>query len=209
MALTKAQVREILSEAGVDSDHMSAAVDKIISGHTASIEALREERDSLKEKAGKADELAEENATLKEDAKKYADKDYDKLEAEFESYKKEVANKETRSKKEEAFKSILKDAGIGERHFPKIIKYSKDEIDGLEFDESGKVKNAKDILKSIKDEWGDHVDKVETKGAATATPPKAGKGGSTMTKDEIMAIKDTSERQAALKDYLVAQAQES
>lgn len=46
MALSKAKVREILSEAGVDSDHMTAAVDSIIDGHTASINALREDRDT-------------------------------------------------------------------------------------------------------------------------------------------------------------------
>ena len=205
MALTKAQVREILSAAGVDSDHMSDAVDKIIAGHTASIEALREERDTYKSKAEKADALETENAKLKDDAKKNADKDYDKLEAEFEAYKTEVANKETRSKKEDAYKAILKDAGIAERHWSKIIKYSKDEIDGMELDEKGGAKNAKAILKSVKDEWGDHEEKEETKGAKTATPPKGTGAKSTMSKDEIMQIKDTSARQAALKDYFNSQ----
>lgn len=51
MALSKAKVREILSEAGVDSDHMTAAVESIIDGHTASISALREERDTAKDEA--------------------------------------------------------------------------------------------------------------------------------------------------------------
>ncbi len=49
MALSKAKVREILSEAGVDSEHMTAAVESIIDGHTASISALREERDAAKD----------------------------------------------------------------------------------------------------------------------------------------------------------------
>ena len=42
MALTKAQVREILSAAGVTSEHMSDAVDKIIDSHLTSLNALRE-----------------------------------------------------------------------------------------------------------------------------------------------------------------------
>ena len=206
MALTKAQVREILSAAGVDSEHMSEAVDRIISGHTASIEALREERDNYKAKAEQADELATENAKLKEDAKAYADKDYDKLKAEYDQYKSDVAKKETRSQKESAYKSLLKEAGIAERHHAKIIKYS--DIDGIELDEKGNAKNAKALLKSIEDEWGDHAEKSEVSGAKTATPPKS-TGGVTKTKDEIMQIKDTSERQAALMDYYNAQASQN
>ena len=53
MALTKAQVKEILSTAGVDADHMSDAVEKILAGHTASIDALREERDTYKAEPGR------------------------------------------------------------------------------------------------------------------------------------------------------------
>ena len=48
MALTKVKVREILSTAGVDADHMSEAVNAIIDGHVASIDALREENGNLK-----------------------------------------------------------------------------------------------------------------------------------------------------------------
>ena len=184
---------------------MSDAVDKIIAGHTASIEALREERDSYKAKAEKTDALETENAKLKEDAKAYADKDYDKLKAEYDQFKSDVANKEVRSKKEAAFRALLKDAGIADRHHPKIVKYSSEDIDGIELDEKGNAKNAKDLLKSIKEEWSDHAETSEVSGAKTATPPKS-TGGATKTKDEIMQIKDTSERQAALMDYFNAQA---
>lgn len=41
MALTNEQVREILSAAGVDEDHMKSAQEKIISGHLESVNALR------------------------------------------------------------------------------------------------------------------------------------------------------------------------
>lgn len=54
MALTKAKVREILSEAGVDADHMAAAVGAIIDGHTASINALREERETAQAETERA-----------------------------------------------------------------------------------------------------------------------------------------------------------
>ena len=204
MALTKAQVREILSAAGVDDEHMSKAVNDIISGHTASIEALREERDTLKDKASKADELEKENAALKKDAEKYKGKDYEALQKEFDDYKDGIAKKEVRGAKEAAFTQCLKDAGVSEKHFAKIIKYS--DIDGLELDDKGKLVNAKDVMKSIKDEWSDHIVKSTTKGADTPTPPKTG-GGNAKTMDEIMQIKDTKERQQAIKDHFNAQLQ--
>ena len=53
MALTKAKVREILSAAGVDSEHSHDAVEAIIDGHLSSIEALREEVAKYKEEAEK------------------------------------------------------------------------------------------------------------------------------------------------------------
>lgn len=215
MALTKAQVREILSSAGIDSDHMREAVDKIIEGNANSIDALREERESLKdqvaalkaeidkykENEGKLSETQKELDALKkqvEDEKAAnADKDYDKLKAEFDAYKDDVQKKAVRMSKEAAFKEILKDAGIPEKHYAKIIKYS--DIDGLELDDKGKVKDPKEILKSIKEEWDDHIEKTSERGAETENPPH-NNGGSGMTKEQIMQIKDTSERQKAISE---------
>lgn len=215
MALTKAQVREILSSAGIDSDHMREAVDKIIEGNANSIDALREERESLKDQVaalkaeidkykendGKLSETQKELDALKkqveDDKAANAGKDYDKLLKEFEDYKTEVKNKEVRSAKESAYKEILKDAGIPERHFAMIIKYS--DVDDLELDEKGKAKDAKEILKSVREEWDDHIEKTVEKGVKTENPPH-NNGGSGKTKEEIMQIKDTSERQKAIAD---------
>lgn len=193
MALTKAKLREILSTAGADAEKISDAVDAIISGHTASIEALREERDSYKEKAEKADSIQKELDGVK---KASEGKDYEKLKKEFEDYKKQVEAEKVRGAKEEAFKGVLKDAGIPARHFAKIIKYS--DVDGLELDDDGKPKNAKDLMKAIKEEWSDHIEKTQTEGAKTPTPPASTGGKTTMTREEIRAIKDPITRQKAM-----------
>ena len=172
MALTKAQVREILSAAGVEADKISEAVSKIIDGHTASIEALREERDNLKVEAAKVATLEKENADLKDKVSGYEGKDYDALKKEYEEYKTSVANKEARAKKEAAYTKVLRDAGINERHFAKIIKYS--DVDGLELDDEGKLTNAKDVLKTVKQEWSDHIESVSVSGAKSTNPPAEG-----------------------------------
>lgn len=196
--------RKFLSALGIESEK----VDEIISAHSdtvnglkGKIEGLEDQIKTLQSEAKEHEDTKKELADLKKqveaDAKEREGKDYDKLLKEFEDYKTEQANKEARSKKEAAYKEILKDAKIPERHFAKIIKYS--DIDGLELDEKGKATNAKALLKEIKEEWGDHVEKEEDQGANQNTPP-GGNGGSGMTREEIMKIKDRNERQKAISE---------
>ena len=47
MALQKARLKEILSEAGCDAEHLSDAVEAILSGHVATVEALKEQIGNL------------------------------------------------------------------------------------------------------------------------------------------------------------------
>lgn len=191
MALT----RKFLSAMGIEEDK----IEQIIEAHTDTVTALKEARDSYKADAEKlADvekKLADANEKLK-DVKpdEYKDK-YDKVKAEFDKFKADTEAKESRTKKEDAYKAILKDANIPEKHFAKIIKYS--DIDGLEFDDKGELSNKSELLKSIKEEWGDHIEQTGTQGANVQIPPANG-GKSKMTKEEIMKIKDSSERQKAI-----------
>lgn len=175
MALTKANVREILSLAGVDAEKIAETTAKIIQGHTDSIEALREERDNYKAEAARVAQLEADNAKMAEQLKGYEGKDYDALKKEYEEYKDGIAKKEVRAKKEAAYSKILKDAGVNAKHYQKILKYS--DVDGLELDENGDAKNAPELLKAIKTEWADHIETTEKKGAEVPTPPEGAAAG--------------------------------
>jgi hypothetical protein len=191
MALT----RKFLSAMGIEEDK----IEQIIDAHTETVTALKEARDSYK---ADAEKLADVEAKLKDANEKlkdvkpdeYKDK-YEKVKADFDKFKADTEAKESRTKKEDAYKSILKDANIPEKHFAKIIKYS--DIDGLELDDKGEITNKADLLKSIKEEWADHTEQVDKKGANVQTPPASG-GQSKMSKEEIMKIKDTQKRQEAI-----------
>ncbi len=207
MALTNANVKEILSKAGVDSENMKEAVNAIIDGHTTSIEALREERDSYKEQAQKADDLAKQlekvqkdlkEATSDEAEEKFKTK-YEMLKEEFKEYKKGIEAKATKENKAKAYRDILKEAGISEKRIESVLKVS--DVDSIEFDEDGNVKDKDELLKGIKEEWSDFISTADVKGAETETPP-ANTGGQTMTKEDIFKIKDTSERQKAIKENI-------
>lgn len=191
MALT----RKFLASKGIEA----SVIDEIITAHTETVSGLKDELDkanAYKAKAEKLESVENELKTLKEEAAKNGGKDYATLKKEFDDYKAEVAKKETRSLKEAAYKEVLKDAGIPEKHWAKILKYS--DVDGVELDDKGQLKTKADILKSVKEEWSDHIEKKGQSGANTSTPPAGNGGGSAKSKEEIMKIKDSAERQKAI-----------
>jgi hypothetical protein len=207
MALTNANVKEILSKAGVDSEHMNDAVNEIIEGHITSIEALREERDTYKAQAQKAEDLQKQlekaqkdlkDATSDEAENKYKTK-YEMLKEEFKEYKKDIEAKATKESKSKAYRDMLKEAGISDKRIEAVLKVS--DVDSIEFDDEGNVKDKDELLKGIKDEWSDFIQTADVQGANTDNPP-ANTGGKTVTRDDILKIKDTSERQKAIKENI-------
>lgn len=186
--------RKFLASKGIDAD----VIDEIITAHTETISGLKDSLDELKKYEADAQKYAEtkkELDELKAEVAKNSDKDFDKLQKEFDDYKAEVEGKAARNAKESAFKALLKDIGIPEKHYAKILKYS--DVDGIQLDDDGKIVDAKDLRKSIKDDWSDHIETVQQSGATTANPP-SNIGGSKKTKEEIMQIKDSTERQKAI-----------
>ena len=196
MALTKAQVREILSAAGVTSENMSEAVDKIIDGHVTSVNALREDIAKYKADAEKLPTVQKELDDMKANTNDSWKEKHDKLKGEFDTYKKDVEAKETHSKKVEAYKAILKDANLSEKGIEKAIKYA--EWDKIELEADGKLKSASDHIKAAKEEWAEYVTTTTTTGAKTSTPPANNGGKTGKTKEEIMAIRDPAVRQAEI-----------
>lgn len=170
MALT----RKFLTALGIEADK----VDEIITAHAETVEALKKERDDYKASVESAATLKKEKAEVQKELDKLKeevagngdkDKDYEALKKEYEDYKAEQERKESHAVKEKAFREILKDAEIDEKYIEKVIKYS--DIDGLELDDKGSVKDAKDRIKSVKAEWPEYIAVKQTQGTQTATPP--------------------------------------
>lgn len=133
---------------------------------------------------------AEDKATS---AEKWKTK-YDTLKDDFDAYKKDISAKETKATRSNAYKALLKEAGVSEKRLDAVLKVS--DIDSLEMDEDGKFKDSEKLINNIKEEWADFITTTETRGAKTATPPKT--TSVKMTKDEIMKIEDDGERQKAI-----------
>ena len=202
MALTKAQVREILSAAGVTSENMSEAVDNIIDGHLTSVNALREDIAKYKADAEKLPTVQKELDDMKANSNDDWKEKHDRLKDEFDKYKTDVQAKETKAAKEAAYRAILKDANLSEKGIEKAVKYA--DWDKIELGEDGKLKGANDHIKAAREEWAEYVTTTTTTGAKTSTPP-ANNGGAKLTKAEIYARDEhgryklsTAERQKAL-----------
>ena len=193
MALPKARLKEILSEAGCDAEHIGDAVEKILAGHVATVDALKEQITTLEEQVKTYEGEHEELETLRKNGG-----DISALQKEYDEFKAKVEADKINSKKESAYRKILKDANVPERYHDRIIKYSGDEIKAIEFDENDDVKGAKELLQKIEADWGDYKESSHTEGVKTPNPPSNQGAKTTMTKEQIRAIADPVARQKAM-----------
>lgn len=193
MALT----RKFLKAMGIEDEK----VDQIIEAHSESIDALKEQRDSYKADADKLADVQKELDELKA-AKNSGDTyevKYKAIKEEYDNYKKDVEAKETTSKKETAYRALLRECGVSDKRLDSVLKVTN--LDKLKLDKDGNLEGVADLKKSIKDEWADFIVTEGAKGADVTTPP-SGNGKTYKDKAEIMAIKDTAERQKAIAENM-------
>lgn len=187
MALT----RKMLKAWGIEEDK----IDLIVEGNADSLKAKEAEKDKvIAQLQSEIDDLKSKGDDGLQATYDKLKADYDTLQAEFNDYKDSIAKKETLEKKKTAYRELAKDSGLSEKGIEKALKYA--DYDSIELNKDGTVKNANDHISSLKEEWSEYVVTEGTSGADTATPPS--NSGSKMTKDDIMNIKDSGERQKAI-----------
>ena len=165
MALT----RKMLKAMGIEDEK----IDQIIEAHTETVDALKSDRDKFKEDAEKLPNVQKELDTLRAAADK-DDKDpfkvkYEAIKEEFETYKKDITEKETAAKKQTAFRALLKEIGISEKRLDAVLKVS--DLGKIELDDNGGIKDADTLKTNAKQEWADFIVTSGTAGANTANPP--------------------------------------
>ena len=194
MAFTRATIRNLAKESGVEIP--KEFEDALVAEHLTARNAYAEEQ--VKAEPEKQPVAKAENVKDSEE--------YKTLKADFDKYKAEVTEKETKAAKEAAYRAILKDANLSEKGIEKAVKYA--EWDKIELGSDGKLKGANDHIKAVRDEWAEYVTTTTTTGAKTSTPP-ANTGGAKLTKAEIYAKDEygryklsASERQKAIAETL-------
>lgn len=176
-------------------------VDSIVEAHTETVDALKKERDAYKEDAGKLKDVQKELDGLKAKADDGYEKKYTDLKKEYDAYKKEVTAKETRAAKEAAAKKYFEGKNITGVNLEIAMRAATAEIEALELD-GDKIKDTATLDALTSGTLAGLAKKTAVVGAQTAHPPVS-TSGNVRTKEDIMKIKDTTERQKAWGEYLM------
>ena len=165
MALT----RKFLEALGIEQ----AKIDEIISAHTEVTDSLKADRDSYKEKAEKYDQTKNELDKAKSELDKVSKDEYktkyESLEAEFNKYKTDIAEKEVKGRKEEAYKKMLKEIGVNEKSIDAILKVK--DLSSLRLDDKGEIVDVDSLKESEKKDWEGFIIESEVHGQDPSTPP--------------------------------------
>ena len=186
--------RKMLKAMGIEDEK----IDQIIDAHSETVDALKADRDTYKEDAAKLAAVQKELDALKAKGDDGYKAKYEAEKAAHDALKADIAAKETKKAKTDAYRELLKGANIDEKRIATILRAEAPTIDKIELDADGKIKNAEQYTASIKSDWADFIVTQSAKGANTATPPANGGAATTKTKEDILKIKDAGERQKAI-----------
>lgn len=189
MALT----RKMLKAMSIEDDK----IDQIIDAHTETVDGLKADITKYKRDAESLKDVQTELDKLKKEGGDDWKYKYDAIKKEYSDYKAEITAKETKAAKEKAVRSYYESKGITGKNLEIAMRGSAEEIKAVELD-GDKIKDTAAIDALIAGDFEGLVAHKETKGAKTATPPSNTGGKKSMTKEEIMNIKDAGERQKAI-----------
>ena len=167
MALT----RKLLKGMGLTDEQ----VDTIIEAHTDTVDGLKADIAKYEGDAKKLPGVQKELDDLKAAGDGGYKEKYEKEKKAFEDFKNEQTAKETKKAKENAYRELLKAAGVSEKRIPAILKVT--DLNSVELD-GEKVKDADKLTETVKADWADFIESTNTNGANTNNPPANNTGDS-------------------------------
>lgn len=188
MALT----RKLLKGMGLTDEQ----VDTIIEAHTDTVDGLKADISKYKVDAEKLPGVQKQLDDLKAAGDGGYKEKYEKEHKAFEDYKSDITAKESKAAKEKAVRAYFEGKNITGANLDLAMRGCGEEMAALELD-GDKIKDTKSLDALVEGAYKGLVSTTQTKGANPANPP-ANAGGGTMTKDQIMEIKDRAERRAAI-----------
>lgn len=187
-------------------------IDEIMTAHVEVVDHYKTQLDDVKQKNSELETLKAEKADLTAKLKEAQDKvtayekddykgKYESEKAEHDKLKADVAGKETLAKKENAFRNGLKSKKYSDEAIKLII--GKGGYTGkIELDKDGNPTNLENIFKEVQEDFAMFTPKETTKSQKPDNPPANVGGTAIMSKKDIMAIKDSTERQKAIREAI-------
>lgn len=162
MALTRAMLKGM----GLTEEQVSA----IIEEHTSVTSALKDQVKQYKADAEKLPDIEKELEELKKDTSASDwKKKFDDEHTAFEDYKAKVSEKEKLEKVKAAYRKLLTDCKVGEKHIDSIIRVT--DLSKMTVAEDGTLDGADKLTETIKSDWSGFISTKETKGADVDNPP--------------------------------------
>lgn len=166
--------RKFLSALGIEQDK----IDEIITAHTETVDALKEQRDQYKEQAESVPNLTKELEDLKEQAEanktdEWQEK-YNTLKAEYDDYKKAQKAEEVKRHKADAVRKVLEEIGIADKTIDSIVNVT--DFDGIEL-ENDQIKDIDAFKEDMSKRWEGFIVKTKQEGADIPNPPAKTGGG--------------------------------
>lgn len=183
MALERKDLRAILEDETVD---VSGKMKKILDMLHTETDALQNQLDDAKAATAKAEKERDAAANGKTIAEKA-----------LTDYKAQQTQRDAHAAKEAKFRELLKSAGVLDKYADRVVRLSGEDIDKLELDDKGNVKDAKKHADSLKADWSDFVGTTTTTGAKVDTPPTSYAGTSPedfkkMSLDDRIKLKNSN-----------------
>lgn len=187
---TRADIRRIVGENCTDEIENA-----IMALHIGVVDPLKDDLQKAKEAADKLPTVQKELDDLKS-----ANKDNESYKLKYDALVQENQEKAAKTAKSDALRKLLKDIGISDKRIDSVVKIT--DIGNIKLTDKGEIENADALKESLKTEWADFIITQETHGAQPANPPQNNGGDKYSTKEEIMAIKDTAERQREIARHI-------
>lgn len=200
MAFKRAEIREILGEAYTDD-----IATKLVELHRGVVDPLKDDLDTAKRDATKWKAEADKLPNLQKELKDLKDGEdwkgkYEKEKADHDAYREQVKRDAEAAEIKAAYRKLLIEERISPKTIDAVINatdYSK-----MKLNEDGTLDGIDDLKKDIAEKWGGFQVSTRQRGASVDNPPNIGSNNGKMTRDEIMKIKDASERQKAIAENL-------
>lgn len=191
MALKRSDLNKILNAFKTEDETLEGSTKALLDLFHAEIDS---EKDKYDELSKQFEDYKGSHKDSGENAEEWKSK-YEKERDEFKAYKAEQTAKADKAAKADKYKALLKEAGISDKRFDAILKIT--DLDSVKL-KDGEIEDKDKLKETIKNDWADFITKQEQGGANTPNP--ANNSGNKMTKEDIVKIKDATERQQAIAD---------
>ena len=198
MAFKRTEIRDILGEAYTDE-----IATKLVELHRGVVDPLKDDLDASKRDATKWKADAEKLPGVQQELDELKGEDwkkkYEKDHQTFEDYKGQVARDAEAVKAKAAHRKMLIEEGISEKAVDSILNATDYRKIKLGDDGALDKESAESLKNDIADRWSGFKVVSRKRGESVDNPPA---GNGKLTREEIMKIKDTTERQNAIRENL-------